>query len=173
MNACKAIELAMKDTIAKYAPVGGGVWLCAEQSQTKDSDFEERRKAERYFPQIHIASAPESAEDNGWTFSQSVTLMIGTHSADDPFGQTRAEMYDAMRKVIDLLYFQALAPQLTPRAELDYFTAQFSGYMTGATVTIGGITLPGGSPPGLVGDVQTIGVEMMFYWYMDETTITA
>ena len=46
MNACKAIELAMKDTIARYAAVGGGVWLCAEQSQTKDSDFEERRKAE-------------------------------------------------------------------------------------------------------------------------------
>ena len=173
MNACKAIELAMKDTLARYAPVGGGVWLCAEQSQTKDSDFEERRKASRYFPLIRISASPEAADDNGWTFAQSLTLTIATQVDDDPFGQTRAEIYDAMRKVVDLIYFQALAPQLTPRDELTYFTAQFAGYMTGATVTIGGITLPGGSPPGLVGDVQTIGVEMMFHWYMDETTITA
>lgn len=171
MNACAAIELALKDTIAKYSAVGGGVWLCADQSQTKDADFEERKKAERYFPQIHIAAAPESADDNGWTFAQSVQLTIGTHSADDPFCQTRAEIYDAMRKVVDSMYFQSLNPQLTPREELTFFASQFSGYLTGATIHIGGITLPGGSPPGLVGDVQTIGVEMAFHWYLDETTI--
>jgi len=164
MNACKAIELAMKDTLARYAPVGGGVWLCAEQSQTKDSDFEERRKAERFFPQIYISASPEAADDNAWTFSQSVSLMIGTHSADDPFGQTRAEIYDALRTVVDALYFQTLDENLTPREEITYFTAQFSGYLTGGTIYIGGITLPGGSPPGLVGDVQTIGVELMFHW---------
>jgi hypothetical protein len=164
MNACKAIELAMKDTIARYAAVGGGVWLCAEQSQTKDSDFEERRKAERYFPQIHIQASPESADDNAWTFSQPVSLMIGTHSADDPFGQTRAEIYDALRAVVDALYLQTLDQTATPREEITYFTTQFSGYLTGGTIYIGGITLPGGSPPGLVGDVQTIGVELMFHW---------
>jgi len=164
MNACKAIELALKDTISRYAAVGGGVWLCAEQSQTKDSDFEERRKAERYFPQIHIQASPESADDNAWTFSQPVSLMIGTHSADDPFGQTRAEIYDALRAVVDALYFQTLDKNLTPREEITYFTTQFSGYLTGGTIYIGGITLPGGSPPGLVGDVQTIGVELMFHW---------
>ncbi len=164
MNACKAIELAMKDTLAKYAAVGGGVWLCAEQSQTKDADFEERRKAERYFPQIRISASPEAADENGWTFSQSVSLLIGTHSADDPFGQTRAEIYDAMRVVVDALYFQTLDKDLTPREEITYFTAQFSGYLTGGTIHIGGITLPGGSPPGLVGDVQTIGVDLMFHW---------
>lgn len=172
MNACAAIELAMRDTIAKYAAVGGGVWLCAEQSQTKDADFEERKKAERFFPQLHISASPEIADDNGWTFAQSIQLVIGTHAADDPFGQTRAEIYDGLRKVVDSMYFQALNPQLTPREELSYFTTQFSGYLTGATIYIGGITLPGGSPPGLVGDVQTIGVEMMFHWYMDETTIS-
>jgi hypothetical protein len=164
MNACKAIELAMKDTLAKYAAVGGGVWLCAEQSQTKDADFEERRKAERYFPQIHISAAPEASDDNGWTFAQSLTLLIGTHCADDPFCQTRAEIYNAMRKVVDALYFQTLDKNLTPREEITYFTEQFSGYLTGGTIYIGGITLPGGSPPGLVGDVQTIGVELMFHW---------
>ena len=164
MNACKAIELAMKDTLARYAPLGGGVWLFAEQSQTKDSDFEERRKAERYFPQIHISAAPEAADDNAWTFSQSVSLLIGTHSADDPFCQTRAEIYDALRAVVDALYLQTLDQTATPREEITYFTAQFSGYLTGGTIYIGGITLPGGSPPGLVGDVQTIGVELMFHW---------
>jgi hypothetical protein len=164
MNACKAIELAVKDTLAKYAAVGGGVWLCAEQSQTKDSDFEERRKAERYFPQIHIQASPESADDNAWTFSQPVSLMIGTHSADDPFGQTRAEIYDALRAVVDALYLQTLDQTATPREEITYFSTQFSGYLTGGTIYIGGITLPGGSPPGLVGDVQTIGVELMFHW---------
>ncbi len=164
MNACKAIELAMKDTLARYAPVGGGVWLCAEQSQTKDADFEERRKAERYFPQIHISASPEAADDNGWTFAQSLTLLIGTHSADDPFCQTRAEIYDAMRKVVDAMYFQTLDKNLTPREEITYFTEQFSGYLTGGTIYIGGITLPGGSPPGPVGDVQTIGAELMFHW---------
>ena len=164
MNACKDIELAMKDTLAKYAPVGGGVWLCAEQSQTKDADFEERRKAERYFPQIHISPSPESADDNGWTFSQSLSLLIGTHSADDPFGQMRAEIYDAMRAVVDALYLQTLDQTATPREEITYFSEQFSGYLTGGTIYIGGITLPGGSPPGLVGDVQTIGVELMFHW---------
>jgi hypothetical protein len=164
MNACKAIELAMKDTLAKYAAVGGGVWLCAEQSQTKDADFEERRKAERYFPQIHIQASPESADDNAWTFSQPVSLMIGTHSADDPFGQTRAEIYDALRAVVDALYLQTLDQTATPREEITYFSTQFSGYLTGGTIYIGGITLPGGSPPGLVGDVQTIGVELMFHW---------
>jgi hypothetical protein len=164
MNACKAIELALKDTIARYAAVGGGVWLCAEQSQTKDSDFEERRKAERYFPQIHIQASPESADDNAWTFSQPVSLMIGTHSADDPFGQTRAEIYDALRAVVDALYLQTLDQTATPREEITYFSSQFSGYLTGGTIYIGGITLPGGSPPGLVGDVQTIGVELMFHW---------
>jgi hypothetical protein len=164
MNACKAIELAMKDTLARYAPVGAGVWLCAEQSPTKDADFEERRKAERYFPQIHISAAPESADDNAWTFSQSLTLMIGTHAADDPFCQTRAEIYDAMRGVVDGLYFQTLDKTIAPREEIKYFEAQFAGYLTGGTIYIGGITLPGGSPPGLVDDVQTIGVEMMFHW---------
>jgi len=164
MNACKAIELALKDTLARYAAVGGGVWLCAEQSQTKDSDFEERRKAERYFPQIHIQASPESADDNAWTFSQPVSLMIGTHSADDPFGQTRAEIYDALRAVVDALYLQTLDQTATPREEITYFSTQFSGYLTGGTIYIGGITLPGGSPPGLVGDVQTIGVELMFHW---------
>jgi hypothetical protein len=164
MNACKAIELALKDTLARYAAVGGGVWLCAEQSQTKDSDFEERRKAERYFPQIHIQASPESADDNAWTFSQSVTLMIGTHAGDDPFGQTRAEIYDALRSVVDNLYFQTLSSSITQRDEFTYFSTQFSGYLTGGTIHIGGITLPGGSPPGLVGDVQTMGVEMMFHW---------
>ena len=164
MNACKAIELAMKDTMAKYAPVGGDVWLCAEQSQTKDADFEERRKAERYFPQIHISASPESADDNGWTFSQSLSLLIGTHSADDPFCQARAEIYDAMRGVVDNLYFQALDETITPREEITFFESQFSSYLTGGTIYIGGITLPGGSPPGLVGDVQTIGVELMFHW---------
>jgi hypothetical protein len=164
VNACKAIELAMKDTLARYAPVGGGVWLCAEQSQTKDADFEERRKAERYFPQIHISASPEAADDNGWTFAQSLTLLIGTHSADDPFCQTRAEIYDAMRKVVDAMYFQTLDKNLTPREEITYFTEQFSGYLTGGTIYIGGITLPGGSPPGPVGDVQTIGAELMFHW---------
>jgi hypothetical protein len=144
--------------------MGGGVWLCAEQSQTKDSDFEERRKAERYFPQIHIQASPEAADDNAWTFSQSVSLMIGTHSADDPFGQTRAEIYDALRAVVDALYLQTLDQTATPREEITYFTEQFSGYLTGGTIYIGGITLPGGSPPGLVGDVQTIGVELMFHW---------
>lgn len=173
MNACKAIELAMKDTIAKYAAIGGGVWLCAEQSQTKDADFEERVKAKRWLPQVRIIASPESADDSGWTFAQPVRIGIVTQADDDPFCQTRAEIYDAVRKVVGLLYFQALVPQLTPREELDYFTAQFAGYMTGATVTIGGITLPGGSGPNSDGDVQTIGVEMMFHWYMDETTITA
>lgn len=164
MNACAAIELALRDTIAKYAAVGGGVWLCAEQSQTKDADFEERRKAERYFPQIHISASPESADDNAWTFSQSVQILIGTHSADDPFGQTRAEMYDQLRAVVDALYLQTLDTTATPREEITFFSAQFSGYLTGGTIHIGGITLPGGSPPGLVGDVQTIGVELMFHW---------
>ena len=164
MNACKAIELAMKDTIAKYAAIGEGVWLCAEQSQTNDADFEERRKAERYFPQIHISAAPESADENGWTFSQSVSLLIGTHCADDPFCQNRATIYDALRGVVDALYFQTLNKDLTPREEITYFLAQFSGYLTGGTINIGGITLPGGTPPGLVGDVQTMGVEMMFHW---------
>jgi hypothetical protein len=172
MNACKAIELALKDTIARHSAVGGGVWLRAEQSQTKDADFEERRKAERFFPQVYISASPEESDDNGWTFGQSVSLVVATHLGDDPFSQTRAEIYDALRKVVDLLYFQALDPQMTPREELTYFNAQFSGYMTGATVYIGGITLPGGSAPSWDGDVQTIGVVMMFHWYMDETTIT-
>jgi hypothetical protein len=164
VNACKAVELAMRDTLAKYAEVGAGVWLCAEQSQTKDADFEERRKAERYFPQIHISASPENADENGWTFSQSLSLLIGTHCDDDPFGQNRAEIYDAMRGVVDALYFQQLDDSITPREEITYFIAQFSGYLTGGTINIGGITLPGGSPPGLVGNVQTMGVDMMFHW---------
>jgi hypothetical protein len=90
--------------------------------------------------------------------------MIGTHAADDPFCQTRAEIYDAMRVVVDDLYFQTLDKTIAPREEIKYFEAQFAGYLTGGIIYIGGITLPGGSPPGLVGDVQTISVEMMFHW---------
>jgi hypothetical protein len=163
MNACKAIELALKDTIGKYATVGTGVWVCCEQSQTKDEDFEERKKAGRFFPMLHIQASPEGADENGWTFAQPVRLLIGTHAADDPFCQFRADVYEAVRGLVDDLYYETLDSSLE-QTELVYLTAQFASYLNGGTINIGGITLPGCPPPGLVGEIQTMQIDMVLHW---------
>jgi hypothetical protein len=172
MNACKAIELALKDTLAKFAKCGESTWLCAEQAQTKDADFEERTKANRFFPCVVIMATPESADDNGWTFAQPVRLLIGTHSSDDPFATNRAEIYEAVRGLVNALYFQALDPSIAPQTELDFFAQAFSGYLSGGTIAIGGITLPGNPAPGIVGEIQTMTVELVFHWPQTYTPTT-
>ena len=163
MNACKAIEKALKDSLVKYAAIGQDVWLCCEQEQVKDSDPEEKRKAEKVFPQVWMMATPEGADDNGWTFHQPLGIVIATHFADDPYAVMRAEIYEAVGGLVKKLYVQALDPSIA-HTELDYFTAQFTTYLNGGTISIGGITMPGGSPPGLAGTAQTMSVELVFHW---------
>jgi len=164
MNACKAIELALKDTLAQYAAVGEGVWIWGTQSATKDDNPSERIAAGRAFPMIRLTATPEGASDNAWTFEQPVEIAIATLAPDDPFCVTRGSIYEAVRGVISPLYFQALDRDITPHAELTYFLTQFSVYLGGGTINLGGIRLTGNPTPGNDGEVQTMSVNMVFDW---------
>jgi hypothetical protein len=193
VNACAAIEKALVETLKRYSGLyespaaaavnqeseQNAVWIVSEQNEEKDPSYSQRIIAERWFPQVRITATPEGADDNGWTFQQPVSITIGTHSDDDPHGTQRAEIYDAVRHVVSALYFQMLDPTKRPGApdagdEIAFFLDQFSGALPqGWLVTLGGITLPANSAPGLAGLVQTIGISMTFHWFLDPTTINA
>ncbi len=190
MNACAAIEQAMISTLRQYtglsatpsAASGVGadplsaVWIVGEQTETKDADFRERVKAARYFPQIRITATPESVDENGWTWTQPVMILIGTNASDDPHATTRAAIYEEVRNVVNTMYFQSLDPANRSRTDttLSFFRDAFETHLAqGQVIHIGGITLPSNAAPSLMGEIQTIGIALDFHWYLDETTINA
>ena len=190
MNACAAIEQAMISTLRQYtglsttpsAASGAGadplsaVWIVGEQNETKDADFKERVKAARYFPQVRVTATPESVDENGWTWTQPMMIMIGTSASDDPHATTRAAIYEEVRNVVNTMYFQSLDPANRSRTDttLAFFRDAFQiNLAQGQVIHIGGMTLPSNAAPALMGEIQTIGIALDFHWYLDETTINA
>ena len=173
MNACKAIERALQDTLKQFEAAGADTFVWCVQNAQVDWDARTKLKDGRYFPQIRLEATPEHAADNAWTFEHPVSLTIATNAPDDPWASQRGDIYESVRTLVTALYFQLLDNGNTfAHAELDYLTSQFSGYLNGGTINLGGLTLPGNPAPGNVGEIQTMDIQLMFHWSQQYTPTT-
>jgi len=165
MNVSKAIEIAMAETIRKYAEMGKGVTVRAWQSLASDGSWKEN--PDRTFPMIDVRCSPPKTDDNESTLAVECSVLMGTKTDDDKDHAFISAMYEAVQGVCDNLFSQfrnATGSTYTADTEIADFLASVIANVTAAGFNFGGFTFGDGLAPADDGGINMIGITMVIHY---------
>jgi hypothetical protein len=171
MNVPKAIELAMAETIRKYAEMGEGVTIRAWQSLASDGSW--KKDPDRTFPMIDVRCGPPKTDDNQSTRSVECSILMGTKTDDDKDHAFISDMYEAVQGVCDDLFsqFRTETTNVYTGAEISYFLAGVKNDPNGgaerasaASFEFGGFTFGDGLSPADDGGINMIGITLVIHF---------
>jgi len=161
MNTTKAIELAMAETLRKYAQMGEDVTIRAWQSLEADGSW--KKYPDRKFPMIDVRCAPPRTDDNESTLQVECRIMMGTKTDDDKNHAFISNMYEDVQAVCDTLFAQYKTGIFTGE-ELAYFLARVVVETSTDAFQFGGLTFGDGLAPVDDSGTNTIGITMIVHY---------
>jgi len=161
MNTTKAIELAMAETLRKYAQMGEDVTIRAWQSLPADGSWKEH--PDRKFPMIDVRCSAPGHDDNESTLQVQCAILMGTNTDDDKSHAFISGMYEAVQDVCDTLFAQYRTGVFTG-TELAYFLARVVAETSTDLFQFGGLTFGDGLAPADDGGINTIGITMVVHY---------
>ena len=164
MNVSKAIELAMAETIRKYAQLGEDVTVRAWQSLESDGSWKEN--PDRSFPMIDVRCSPPKTNDNESTQQVECAILFGTKTDDDKSHAFISAMYEAGQGVSDKLFAQYRSGTFTGtgKEEIAYFIAKVEAEAGTDVFTFGGFTFGEGLSPSDDAGINMIGITMIVHF---------
>ena len=161
MNTTKAIELAMAETLRKYAEMGAAVVVRAWQSLESDGSWDE--KTDREFPMIDVRCSPPAHDDNESTLQVECRIIMGTKTDDDKNHAFISNMYEDVQDVCDTLFAQYRTGVFTG-TELAYFLARVVAETSDDAFQFGGLTFGDGLAPADDGGINMIGITLVVHY---------
>jgi len=161
MNTTKAIELAMAETLRKYAQMGEDVTIRAWQSLEADGSW--KKDPDRKFPMIDVRCSPPGHDDNESTLQVQCAILMGTNTDDDKSHAFIASMYEAVQGVCDTLFAQYKTGVFTGE-KLAYFLARVVAETSTDAFQFGGLTFGDGLAPADDGGINMIGITMIVHY---------
>ena len=161
MNTSKAIELAMAETLRKYAEMGAAVVVRAWQSLEADGSWKEN--PDRKFPLIDVRCSPPGHDDNESTMQVQCAILMGTKTDDDLSHAFISSMYEAVQGVCDTLFAQYKTRVFTGE-ELAYFLARVVAETSTDAFQFGGLTFGDGLAPADDNGINMIGITMIVHY---------
>lgn len=161
MNISKAIELAMAETIRKYAKLGEDVTIRAWQSLESDGSWKEN--PDRSFPMIDVRCSPPKTDDNESTQQVECAILFGTKTDDDKSHAFVSAMYEAGQGVCDKLFKQYRTGTFTD-TEIKYFIDKVEAEAGADVFTFGGFTFGEGLSPSDDSGINMIGITMIVHF---------
>ena len=161
MNTTKAIELAMAETLRKYAQMGAAVTIRAWQSLEADGSWKEN--PDRKFPLIDVRCSPPEHDDNESTLQVQCAILMGTKTDDDLSHAFISSMYEAVQGVCDTLFAQYKTRVFTGE-ELAYFLARVVAETSTDAFQFGGLTFGDGLAPADDDGTNMIGITMIVHY---------
>ena len=161
MNTTKAIELAMAETLRKYARMGAAVVIRAWQSLEADGSWKEN--PDRKFPLIDVRCSPPGHDDNESTLQVQCAILMGTKTDDDLSHAFISSMYEAVQGVCDTLFAQYKTRVFTGE-ELAYFLARVVAETSTDAFQFGGLTFGDGLAPADDNGINMIGITMIVHY---------
>ena len=161
MNMTKAIELALAETIRKYAELGDGVVVRAWQSLEADGSWKEN--PDRSFPMIDVRCSPPKVEDNQATSIVECAILMGTKTDDDKSHAFISSMYESVQGMCDTLFSQFRSGVYTGD-EIAYFLARVIAETSADAFQFGGLTFGDGLAPADDGGINMIGITLIVHY---------
>jgi len=165
MNVSKAIELAMAETIRKYAEMGEDVTIRAWQSLASDGSWLEH--PDRVFPMIDVRCGPPRTDDNQSTLAVECSILMGTKTDDDKDHAFISAMYEAVQGVCDNMFSQfrtTAGSTYTADTELYDFLDRVVTEAGASAFEFGGLTFGDGLSPADDGGINMIGITMVIHF---------
>jgi hypothetical protein len=164
MNVSKAIELAIAETIRKYAELGDSVTIRAWQSLEADGSWKEN--PDRTFPMIDVRCSPPKTDDNQSSRQVECAILCGTKTDDDKSHAFISDMYGAVQGVCDKLFKQFRGGTFTGAGneEIEYFISRVEAEAGADKFIFGGFTFGDGLSPSDDNGVNMIGVLMIVHF---------
>jgi len=157
MKVAKAIELAMAETIRKYAQLGEAVTIRAWQSLEADGSW--KKYPDRTFPMIDVRCSPPKTDDNETTQQVICAILFGTKTDDDKSHAFVSAMYEAGQGVCDNLFSQFRSGTFTGE-EIAYFLAKVITETSSDDFQFGGFTFGDGLSPIDDNGINMIGITL-------------
>ena len=161
MNMAKAIELAMAETIRKYAQMGEDVTFRAWRSLEADGSWKEN--PDRKFPMIDVRCSVPKTDDNESTRQVECAILMGTNADDDKSHAFISNMEDAVQGVCDTLFLQFRSGVFTGD-EIAYFLARVVAETSADAFQFGGLTFGDGLAPADDGGINMIGITLIVHY---------
>ena len=164
MNTTKAIELAMAETLRKYAQMGADVTIRAWQSLAADGSW--KTNPDRKFPMIDVRCSPPGHDDNESTLQVQCAILMGTNTDDDKSHAFISSMYEAVQDVCDTIFAQYKTGVFTgdDKEELAYFLARVLAETSADAFQFGGLTFGDGLAPADDGGINMIGITLIVHY---------
>ena len=161
MNTTKAIELAMAETIRKYATLGATVTVRAWQSLEADGSWKEN--PDRSFPMIDVRCSPPKTDDNESTRQVECAILMGTKTDDDKSHAFISDMYTAVQGLCDTLFSQFRSGTFDG-TEIAYFLARVVAETSADAFQFGGLTFGDGLAPADDAGINMIGITLIVHY---------
>jgi hypothetical protein len=161
MNVSKAIELAMAETIRKYAQLGEDITIRAWQSLESDGSWKEN--PDRSFPMIDVRCSPPKTDDNESSQQVECAILFGTKTDDDKSHAFVSDMYEAGQGVCDKLFKQYRTGVFTD-TEIAFFIKKVETEAGTDVFTFGGFSFGEGLSPSDESGVNMIGITMIVHF---------
>jgi len=165
MNVPKAIELAMAETIRKYAEMGEDVTIRAWQSLASDGSWKEN--PDRTFPMIDVRCSPPQTDDNQSTLQVQCSILMGTKTDDDKDHAFISAMYEAVQGACDNMFSQfrtTTGLTYTADTEISDFLDSVIVNAGADAFQFGGLTFGEGLAPADDGGINMIGITMVIHY---------
>ena len=161
MNWPEAIEKALRDTFAEYAPPRvDRAWLRCQQDQADHAN----PTARQLFPQVLFQCSPRYPESDGATWAVDVDAICATWADDDPGFRCRAALFEDVET-----FFRALLRYRSfrdPPPEAFAFASRVAAEREG--FRLGGITITNpGAPQVAEGVVGTATFSATIHFSVD------
>ena len=161
MKVNQAIELAMAETLRKYAQMGANVTIRAWRSLEADGSWKEN--PDRKFPMIDVRCSAPKTDDNESTLQVECAILMGTNTDDDKSHAFIAGMEDAVQGVCDTLFAQFRTGVFTGD-EIAYFLARVLAETSADAFQFGGLTFGDGLAPADDNGINMIGITMIVHY---------
>jgi hypothetical protein len=142
MNASKALEIAIAQTIRQHAELGSGTLVRPWQSLKEDGAFDP--ESDRTFPCVDIRFAAPRYNQDQHTIVCSGQILVMTYTEDDKDHEKISIIFGEMHNVLLSIFRDSMGESNTGYyAEMvAYVAEQYPDAMH-----IGGVTLTDGTPP--------------------------
>ena len=161
MNVSKAIELAMAETIRKFAEMGEDVTIRAWQSLEADGSWKEN--PDRSFPMIDVRCSPPRTDDNQSTLQVECAILFGTKTDDDKSHAFISVMYEAGQGVCDNLFSQFRSGTYDGD-EIKFFLDKVDEALESDEFKFGGFTFGEGLSPADDAGINMIGITLIVHY---------
>ena len=163
MTDAKAIELALAETIRKYAEFGSETTIRAWHNMNFDGGLDSNpENGDRNFPLLDIRTTPHSTDDSQSTCFVDATLICATIIDDDRDHQVISAMYEAVQTLADKLFSQFRTG--TDGEEITYFNGMIDTHTDNRIATFASMTINDPLPPYEEGGVNMIGFGIRMHY---------